>query len=44
LSSLAPSTQYFARFSEINSIFENDGSLLKGSEVPLKIRGATFTI
>jgi hypothetical protein len=44
LSYLAPSTQYLALFSEISSIFENDGSFLSGSEVPLKIRGATFTI
>jgi len=40
----APSTQYLALFSEISSMLENDGSLLKMSDVPLKILGATLTI
>lgn len=44
LSSSAPSTQYFALFSEINSIFEKDGSLRRGSLVALNILGATLTI
>ena len=40
----APSTQYLALFSEINSIFEKDGYFLVGSEVPLNILGATLWI
>lgn len=43
-SSFAPSTQYLALFYEISSMFEKEGSLLNGSDVPLKIRGATLTI
>lgn len=44
LSYFAPYTQYLALFYEISSILENDGSFLSGSEVPLNILGATFTI
>jgi hypothetical protein len=40
----APSTQYLALFSDISSIFENEGYFLSISDVPLKIRGATLTI
>lgn len=42
MSSFAPYTQYFALFSEMSSMFEKEGSLLRMSVVPLKILGATF--
>ena len=42
--SFAPSTQYFALFSEMSSMLENEGYFLKGSFVALKILGATFWI
>jgi hypothetical protein len=40
----APSTQYFALFSEINSILENEASVLNGLFVALNILGDTLTI
>jgi cytoplasmic iron level regulating protein YaaA (DUF328/UPF0246 family) len=43
-SSIAPSTQYFALFSEISYILEKEGYFRRGSFVALKIRGATLTI
>jgi hypothetical protein len=44
LSYLAPSTQYLAFFSEINSMFEKEASVLRGLLVALNILGDTLTI